>query len=341
MNKQRQSHNHKPSLPRLLTLAAVILLLASFGRSGSSLGTRNPRFASIASLMQGEETEEVSSAVEEMEDLETEAVTQEVAELETETEEPELAVAEQEETKEVFTEEPTEETTESLPEVEETELLPDTEAESETETITEPVTQPEPEPPVISLDVIDGNKTLACKAGKRVNPLELVKAKAEPAGKVKVKASISEIYLGRPHTQRVTYEVSAVSEAGAKSSEKFVVDFKIVDEECPKIDFGHKKISIQEGDSFDPLKNINYVRDAVEGDAEYRRNEPSGKVSGTWYTVDSRVNPDVPGVYKVYVHASDSSGNVKDREYQVTVKEKTRSCRGGYGYGLCIEYKYR
>jgi DNA-entry nuclease len=60
----------------------------------------------------------------------------------------------------------------------------------------------------------------------------------------------------------------------------------------------------------------------VEGDAEYLISKPSGKTDYSWYTVDSQVDPDEPGIYKVYVHASDSSGNVKDREYQVTVNEK-------------------
>ena len=172
------------------------------------------------------------------------------------------------------------------------------------------------------MEVLDGNETLKCKAGETADPLELVQCSSDGQGDVEVKASVASIDLSRPHVEEVSYDVSATSEAGVVSKEQFVVAYQIVDDDCPTIDFGHKKISIEEGASFDPLRNINYVRDAVEGDAEYLISKPSGKTDYSWYTVDSQVDPDEPGIYKVYVHASDSSGNVKDREYQVTVNEK-------------------
>lgn len=129
-------------------------------------------------------------------------------------------------------------------------------------------------------------------------------------------------------TQKITYTVSMKDSYDQQVTKQFELDVKVNDTQSPKIEVENSKLTITEGDAFDPKENIVSVSDAIDGSLEYVEEEPE-KISeqapfyqSGWYMYTTDVDTDVPGTYHVRIKACDINGNATDASYQVTVKKK-------------------
>ena len=100
-------------------------------------------------------------------------------------------------------------------------------------------------------------------------------------------------------------------------------DFKqkieIKDTKNPEIKLKKDKIDITEGDEFNPLSNIESVKDPVDGDIKKSDDE---KLTKNGYLITSDVDNKKAGKYTVKIIAYDVNGNKAESSYSVTVKEK-------------------
>lgn len=99
----------------------------------------------------------------------------------------------------------------------------------------------------------------------------------------------------------------------------FESEVEIKDTKLPEIVFKEEKLEITEGDEFDPVSNIESIKDLIDGDIE--KSEDT-KVTKNAYVIASEVDTSVPSDYKVKITAYDVNGNKAEKEYSVTVKEK-------------------
>lgn len=100
--------------------------------------------------------------------------------------------------------------------------------------------------------------------------------------------------------------------------EKIKVNVK--DTKAPEIKLKKDKLDITEGDKFDPVSNIEAVKDPVDGDIKKSDDQ---KLTKNGYIVTSEVDTKkVKDGYKVKITAYDVNGNKAEKEYTVNVKAK-------------------
>ena len=130
--------------------------------------------------------------------------------------------------------------------------------------------------------------------------------------------------LTKVGTQTVTYTIELGGETATQE-----VAFTVRDSKAPKISFVNAKPKIDEGETFDALANIEYVKDPVDGALGYLSEapEPHGAEVGLeefydagWYTIEGAVDSSTPGTHQLLVTACDKHGNKTTRELPVTVR---------------------
>jgi len=130
--------------------------------------------------------------------------------------------------------------------------------------------------------------------------------------------------LSKVGVHAVAYTIALGGETATQQ-----VEFTVRDTKAPKISFVKAKPGIDVGDTFDPLDNMEYVKDKVDGELPYVEGAPEAQ--GTkpgleefyhtgWYTIEGSVDSSTPGTYALVVTASDRHGNVTTREMPVTVR---------------------
>ena len=100
------------------------------------------------------------------------------------------------------------------------------------------------------------------------------------------------------------------------------VEVEIVDTEKPEINTEKEDISIEEGNEFNIKDNIKSVTDKVDGELEFVNEEPEEKKA--YYTINTDLDTNVAGNYKVNIKAVDQSGNINEKTYTINVVEKPK-----------------
>ena len=103
--------------------------------------------------------------------------------------------------------------------------------------------------------------------------------------------------------------------------QEFTEQIEIKDTQAPEIIFKSESLEITEGDAFDPVSNIESVKDSIDGDIKQSDNK---EITKDGYIIESDVNTDQSGEYTVKVIAYDVNGNKAEQSYKVIVKEKTK-----------------
>lgn len=98
---------------------------------------------------------------------------------------------------------------------------------------------------------------------------------------------------------------------------------EVKDTIAPEIKLKETNISLVAGDSFDVLSNLQSVYDKVDGEIAYQQKEiVNDGVDTNYYTVESNVDYNTPGIYQVVIKAVDQYGNASSVSYSVEVSEK-------------------
>ena len=106
-----------------------------------------------------------------------------------------------------------------------------------------------------------------------------------------------------------------------ETCQEFTKQIEIKDTQAPEIIFKSESLEITEGDAFDPVSNIESVKDPIDGDIKQSDNK---EITKDGYIIESDVNTDQSGEYTVKVIAYDVNGNKAEQSYKVIVKEKTK-----------------
>ncbi len=102
---------------------------------------------------------------------------------------------------------------------------------------------------------------------------------------------------------------------------EFTEQVEIKDTKNPVIKFKKEKLEITEGDKFDPVSNIESVKDPIDGDI---KKSDDKELTKDGYIITSDVKADKAGEYTVKVTAYDVNGNKAEQSYKVIVKEKPK-----------------
>lgn len=172
----------------------------------------------------------------------------------------------------------------------------------------------------------DGNvvdPTIIEYGSKEMDPLTLVETHYGD-----ISCSPEVIETTKVGTQKIVYTVSMKDSYKEEVKREFSLSITVHDMQSPQIGLAESKLTITEGDSFDPKSNVTSVKDPVDGDLEFAEEEPE-KVNDSapyyengWYTIDDEVDTETPGTYSVRIKACDKNGNATDVSYSVTVKQK-------------------
>lgn len=164
---------------------------------------------------------------------------------------------------------------------------------------------------------------------KQANPLKYVTADVEDA----TITADGKIDLTSVGEHAVLYTIALGDETATQE-----IVFIVRDTKAPRISFVDPKPTIDVGDTFDALANMEFVKDKVDGELAYVETVPKarGKKAGRevfydkgWYTIEGTVDSSVPGTHQLLVTASDKHGNTTTRELPVTVQEAASA--GGAG----------
>lgn len=101
------------------------------------------------------------------------------------------------------------------------------------------------------------------------------------------------------------------------------IKVEVKDTVAPEIKVKEENITLTAGDSFDMFSNLDSVYDMVDGTLDYQAKEiVTNQKNTNYYTMESNVDANIPGIYTVLVTAVDRYGNTATMSYQVEVKEK-------------------
>ncbi|MCI8540662.1 MAG: hypothetical protein HFE68_03310 [Erysipelotrichaceae bacterium] len=106
-----------------------------------------------------------------------------------------------------------------------------------------------------------------------------------------------------------------------ETCQEFTEQIEIKDTQAPEIIFKSESLEIIEGDAFDPVSNIESVKDPIDEDIKQSNDK---EITKDGYIIESDVNTDQIGEYTVKVIAYDVNGNKAEQSYKVIVKEKTK-----------------
>ncbi len=111
--------------------------------------------------------------------------------------------------------------------------------------------------------------------------------------------------------------LSTVDSYNQTAEKEFTYTVHVSDTKKPVIVFKETALTITEGDEFDPETNIDSIKDPVDGDLK----KADTLEKGTW-TLQSDIDPAVPGEYTVTVKAMDANDNTEEASFTVTVEEQ-------------------
>lgn len=101
---------------------------------------------------------------------------------------------------------------------------------------------------------------------------------------------------------------------------EIAVDVEVKDMSAPTIKFKKNSVTIYKGSNYNVRNNISSVEDDIDGTINYSDGIPSEMVP--YYLVESNLNTNKTGKYKVTVKAYDSTNNKKEASYTINVIEK-------------------
>lgn len=114
---------------------------------------------------------------------------------------------------------------------------------------------------------------------------------------------------------RVMYVVS-----NGSVNKEFYNEIEVIDTIGADINIKKDSISIYTGDKYDVLSNIDSVKDQVDGELSYKK-EVTEEDKG-YYTVVTEFDNNKAGDYSVSIKAIDNSGNVSEKSYNISVKDR-------------------
>ena len=138
--------------------------------------------------------------------------------------------------------------------------------------------------------------------------------------------ALGKVDLTKVGSQSVDFKLSYGGESAIRS-----LSFTVRDTKAPAIKLKEKSVSIEQGGSYEPTKNVASVEDPVDGPLGIADSAPkaNGSKAGQerfydvgWYTVEGLVDGSTPGTYTVKVLASDAFGNTASKSFDVAVKQK-------------------
>ena len=132
------------------------------------------------------------------------------------------------------------------------------------------------------------------------------------SGEVIFTGSVDTSKLGN---NKVIYVVS-----NGNVKKEFYKEIEVIDTVGADISIKKDDISIYTGDDYDVLSNIDSVKDQVDGDLSYKK-EVTDNDKG-YYTIVTDFNNNVAGNYSVNIKAIDNSGNVSEKSYNISVKDR-------------------
>ncbi len=103
--------------------------------------------------------------------------------------------------------------------------------------------------------------------------------------------------------------------------QEFIEEAEIKDTKNPEIKLKKETVEITEGDKFDPVSNIESVKDPIDGNI---KKSDDKELMKDGYIITSNVKSDKASEYTVKVTAYDVNGNKAEQSYKVTVKEKPK-----------------
>lgn len=132
-------------------------------------------------------------------------------------------------------------------------------------------------------------------------------------------ATYPKINVMKVGKQTLTYLVKDGSTTKESTHEIIIKDTK-----KPNIEFKEEEISCLFDSVFNPVLNIQSIKDPVDGELQYHESFKKGS-----YQVTSNVNTSKEGSYKVKVTAIDKNGNKAKKSYKVIVKKGTQGTSQG------------
>ena len=163
--------------------------------------------------------------------------------------------------------------------------------------------------------------------GSDFNPEDVVR---HYSGSIDKLTSIDTSQLGK---QTIVCQITDADIYGKTATKEFSFDIEVVDTTAPEISLLETDISFTENMVFDPYVYISTVSDPIDGELTF-----SETLERNTYTIDSDVDPETPGEYRILVSAMDDHGVESSSECKVTVLEKGSS-KKLYPYYIRINRK--
>ena len=154
-----------------------------------------------------------------------------------------------------------------------------------------------------------------------IDPLSLV---GSHTGELTV-AKGSDIDTSVTGEYDITYRLACTDEYGAKAVKDIVRHYSVEDTAVPEIEMRYPTVTLFTGENFDPLQNVLYARDSVDGDVEC--------------SADTDIDTEKAGSYEVRITARDRNGNEASAEYTVDIDvfaPATTPSDGVYKYAVKI-----
>lgn len=129
----------------------------------------------------------------------------------------------------------------------------------------------------------------------------------------KISASLDTKKIGK---SKVEFDVCIDDDC-----EKMNAEVEIKDTKAPEIKFKKEAIEIEQDSEFDPVDNIESVKDIIDGDLKKSDKE----IEKDGYFITGKIDSNTVGKYTVKVIAIDKNANKSEKEYAVVVKEKTEN----------------
>ena len=115
------------------------------------------------------------------------------------------------------------------------------------------------------------------------------------------------------------------------------VKVEVKDTTAPAIKIKDENVSLDVGDDFDLLNNLESVSDKSDNNIKFLSNvDESNDIN--YYTVYGEVNNNVPGVYPVTVKAVDKYGNLSSVTYKVEVKKQEPIINNNIQNNITVNY---
>ncbi len=122
-------------------------------------------------------------------------------------------------------------------------------------------------------------------------------------------------------TDEIGFQEVVLKVSKGKVTREVPITVEVKDTTGPEIDLGDN-ITIDQGDSFDYLNNINSILDEVDGDLPYINYSDITDESVGYYSIETDFNNMIPGDYTVKVVAVDKNGNKTEKSYDVVVNAR-------------------